>query len=110
MKTQCFFCFNIGTKHFLHDKINLSHSKESNHDKNEIIERFTSYVKVDTQSNENNDTCPSTPGQLTLGKQLVEELKEIGMQDVTMDDNGYVMATLLLIQIKSFLQSGFLHI
>ncbi len=35
--------------------------------KEEIIERFTTYVKVDTQSDESADTCPSTPGQLTLG-------------------------------------------
>lgn len=62
--------------------------------KNEIIERFTTYVKIDTQSDENSNTCPSTPGQLTLGRMLVEELKTIGMQEVTMDDNGYVMATL----------------
>lgn len=62
--------------------------------KNEIIERFTSYVKVDTQSNEESTTCPSTPGQITLAKKLVEELKSIGMNEVTMDDNGYVMATL----------------
>lgn len=62
--------------------------------KNEIIERFTSYVKVDTQSNENSDTCPSTPGQLTLANQLVKELESIGMEDVTIDENGYVMATL----------------
>jgi tripeptide aminopeptidase len=76
--------------------------------KNEIIERFTSYVKVETQSNENNDTCPSTPGQLTLGKQLVEELKEIGMEDVTMDDNGYVMATLPANTDKKLPTIGFL--
>jgi tripeptide aminopeptidase len=62
--------------------------------KNEIIERFTSYVKVDTQSNEENETCPSTPGQLTLANMLVEELKTIGMEEVTMDEHGYVMATL----------------
>nr|WP_263324056.1 peptidase T [Neobacillus sp. Marseille-Q6967] len=62
--------------------------------KNEIIERFTSYVKVDTQSNEANETCPSTPGQLTLANMLVEELKQIGMEEVTIDENGYVMATL----------------
>ena len=62
--------------------------------KNEIIERFTSYVKVDTQSNESNETCPSTPGQLTLANMLVEELKSIGMEEVTIDENGYVMATL----------------
>lgn len=62
--------------------------------KNEIIERFISYVKVDTQSNESSDTCPSTPGQLNLAKMLVEELKQIGLEEVTIDENGYVMATL----------------
>lgn len=62
--------------------------------KNELIERFTSYVKVDTQSNEDSTTVPSTPGQLTLANQLVAELKTIGMEDVTIDENGYVMATL----------------
>ncbi len=62
--------------------------------KEEIIERFTTYVKVDTQSDESADTCPSTPGQLTLGNMLVDELKSIGMQDAAIDENGYVMATL----------------
>ncbi|MGV4322340.1 peptidase T [Bacillus mojavensis] len=62
--------------------------------KEDIIERFTTYVKVDTQSDESVDTCPSTPGQLTLGNMLVEELKLIGMEDVAIDENGYVMATL----------------
>jgi tripeptide aminopeptidase len=62
--------------------------------KNEIIERFTSYVKVDTQSDESNEACPSTPGQLTLANMLVDELKAIGMEEVTIDENGYVMATL----------------
>ena len=62
--------------------------------KDEMIKRFTTYVKVDTQSNEKNDTCPSTPGQLTLANMLVEEMKTIGMEEVTIDENGYVMATL----------------
>jgi len=62
--------------------------------KNEIIERFTSYVKVDTQSDASSNSCPSTPGQLVLANILVEELKMIGMEDVTIDENGYVMATL----------------
>ena len=62
--------------------------------KNELIERFTSYVKVDTQSNENSETCPSTEGQWTLARMLVKELQSIGMQEVTIDENGYVMATL----------------
>jgi tripeptide aminopeptidase len=62
--------------------------------KQEIIERFTSYVKVDTQSNEDSTACPSTPGQWTLLHQLVDELKSIGMEEVTLDENGYVMASL----------------
>lgn len=62
--------------------------------KKEIIDRFISYVKVDTQSNDANDTCPSTSGQLTLANMLVNELKDIGMQEVVIDENGYVMATL----------------
>jgi tripeptide aminopeptidase len=62
--------------------------------KQEIINRLSSYVVVDTQSDADSATCPSTPGQLTLGRLLVDELKAIGMADVTMDENGYVMATL----------------
>ncbi|CEG29303.1 peptidase T [Bacillus sp. B-jedd] len=62
--------------------------------KKEIIERFISYAKIDTQSDENSSSCPSTPGQLTLAQNLVAELKEIGMEEVTKDENGYVMATL----------------
>lgn len=62
--------------------------------KTEIIKRFTKYVQVDTQSNESSQTCPTTEGQLTLGRMLVEELQQIGMEEVTIDANGYVMATL----------------
>ncbi|MEH7272025.1 peptidase T [Neobacillus vireti] len=76
--------------------------------KNEMIERFTSYVKVDTQSNESNENCPSTPGQLTLANMLVEELKSIGMQEVTIDENGYVMATLPANTDKEVPTIGFL--
>ncbi|MCM3726792.1 peptidase T [Neobacillus cucumis] len=76
--------------------------------KNELIERFTSYVKVDTQSNENSETCPSTEGQWTLLRMLVEELKQIGMQEVTIDENGYVMATLTANTDKDVPTIGFL--
>ncbi|MDQ0192391.1 peptidase T [Paenibacillus wynnii] len=62
--------------------------------KQEVMNRFISYAKMDTQSNEESDTCPSTEGQWMLARKLVDELKEIGMQDVTIDENGYVMATL----------------
>jgi tripeptide aminopeptidase len=62
--------------------------------KEEMIKRFISYVQVDTRSDDDSETCPSTAGQLSLGRMLVEELQSIGMQEVTIDENGYVMATL----------------
>jgi tripeptide aminopeptidase len=76
--------------------------------KDEIIKRFTTYVKVDTQSNESNDTCPSTPGQWELLRILVEELKEIGMEEVTLDENGYCFATLPANTNKDVPTIGFL--
>ena len=59
-----------------------------------IIDRFVKYVKVDTQSDPNNPAFPSTEKQWDLAHILVEELKAIGMEDVTLDDNCYIMATL----------------
>lgn len=76
--------------------------------KKEVIDRLITYAQVDTQSDENSNTCPSTPGQLTLGQLLVDELKGIGMQDVTMDENGYVMATLPANSDKQIPTIGFL--
>ena len=76
--------------------------------KNEIINRFTTYVKVDTQSNDSSETCPSTPGQFTLGHMLDEELKQIGMEDVTIDEHCYVMATLPANTDKQIPTIGFL--
>lgn len=76
--------------------------------KKEVIDRLITYAQVDTQSDENSNTCPSTTGQLTLGQLLVDELKEIGMQDVTMDENGYVMATLPANSDKPIPTIGFL--
>ncbi|MYL49586.1 peptidase T [Halobacillus litoralis] len=62
--------------------------------KKELLERFTSYVKIDTQSDENSLTTPSTEKQWELANKLVDELKELGMEEVTVDDYAYVMATL----------------
>ncbi|MCD9584341.1 peptidase T [Tenacibaculum maritimum] len=59
-----------------------------------IIDRFVKYVTVDTESDPNNPAFPSTEKQWDLAKILVEELKQIGMEDVTLDDNCYIMATL----------------
>ncbi len=62
--------------------------------KEDIIKRFISYVTIDTESDPNSDTTPSTVSQWDLANLLVEELKAIGMHDVSIDDNAYVMATL----------------
>ncbi|MCW8849532.1 MAG: peptidase T [Melioribacteraceae bacterium] len=59
-----------------------------------LVDRFLKYVKYDTQSDEESTTFPSDPKQLELSKDLVVELKEIGLSDAHMDENGYVIATL----------------
>lgn len=59
-----------------------------------IIDRFIKYVKTDTQSDPNNPDFPSTEKQWNLAKELVEELKAIGMASVELDENCYIMATL----------------
>ncbi|MDT7831836.1 peptidase T [Flavobacteriaceae bacterium S356] len=62
--------------------------------KDHIINRFVSYSTIDTESDPNNPAFPSTETQWNLAKLLVQELKAIGMEDVDLDDNCYVMATL----------------
>ena len=62
--------------------------------KQALIDRFISYVTIDTESDPNSQTTPSTAKQWDLANLLVEELKAIGMQDVTIDDKAYIMATL----------------
>jgi len=59
-----------------------------------ITERFLKYVSFTTTSDENTNMTPSTPGQMVFANYLVEELKSIGLQEVELDKNGYVMATL----------------
>jgi tripeptide aminopeptidase len=60
----------------------------------DVISRFLKYAKIDTKSDEASKSCPSTEKQLALARVLVEELQSIGLSDVSMDDKGYVMATL----------------
>ena len=62
--------------------------------KDHIIKRFISYVTIDTESDPNNPDFPSSDNQWNLANLLVKELKDIGMSDVTLDKNCYVMATL----------------
>ena len=58
------------------------------------VERFLEYVTIDTQSSEDSESYPSTSGQLDLLRLLVDELSELGLDDVTMDEHGYVFATI----------------
>ena len=60
----------------------------------DIVERFINYTKFDTQSAEDSSTVPSTSKQLIFAKYLKEELEREGLQDVEMDDMGYIYATL----------------
>ncbi|MGB5242486.1 MAG: peptidase T [Lutimonas sp.] len=59
-----------------------------------ILERFLRYVKIDTQSDPASDSCPSTKKQWDLANSLAKELVDIGLEEVSIDDNAYVMATL----------------
>ncbi len=59
-----------------------------------VAERFLKYTKIDTQSDPKSDSCPSTEKQFNLARMLVNELKELGIEDANIDKNGYVMATL----------------
>lgn len=59
-----------------------------------LIDRFISYVKFDTQSDDLTGLTPSTPGQMTFARALEQELHQMGLSDISLDDNGYLFATL----------------
>jgi len=59
-----------------------------------VTDRFVKYAKIDTQSDPNSPTCPSTEKQKDLGKVLLEELKTMGIKDAELDEHGYVYATI----------------
>ena len=59
-----------------------------------IVDRFLKYVSFCTTSDENTGMTPSTPGQMEFAQYLADELKNIGLTDVSLDSNGYIMATL----------------
>ncbi len=60
----------------------------------DVLDRFLRYVRIDTQSRRERNGSPSTPGQLDLGRLLVSELQQAGLDDAALDENGYVTATL----------------
>ena len=59
-----------------------------------LVERFLKYVSFDTQSAEDTNVTPSTPGQMVFAQYLKSELESLGLQDVTLDEHGYLFATL----------------
>ena len=61
---------------------------------NELVQRFLRYVTFNTQSNPSNPACPSSEGQFTFAQFLKQELLELGLSEVSLDDNGYLMAKL----------------
>jgi tripeptide aminopeptidase len=59
-----------------------------------LVNRFLNYVAIDTQSDSENPSCPSSSGQLILAEQIKQDLISIGLSDVSLDENGYIMAKL----------------
>ncbi len=72
------------------------------------LERFLRYVTINTRADEASTSCPSTPGQLTLLRLLVNELGAIGLSEVTMDEHGYVMGTIPATSAKRVPVIGFI--
>lgn len=61
---------------------------------NSLVERFLKYVQIDTDSNPESNACPSSEIQWDLAKVIIEDLKALGIEDITLDENCYIMATL----------------
>ena len=74
----------------------------------DAVKRFFRYIAVDTKSNEDNPECPSTKGQLELGKMLVEELQSLGVADAEQDAHGYVYGTIPATTDKKLPVVGFI--
>ena len=60
----------------------------------DIVNRFLRYVRIDTQSAEDANVTPSTPGQMEFVKMLRTELEEMGLEEISLDEHGYLFATL----------------
>ena len=74
----------------------------------DALERFLRYVQIDTESTDGADSYPSTEKQLDLSRLLVAELQAIGLEDVELDDHGYVMATVPATTDRELPTIGFL--
>jgi tripeptide aminopeptidase len=73
-----------------------------------VLEKFLRYIKMDTQSNEDSPTCPSTSKQMDLAKVLFSELKEMNLSGISLDENCYIMATLPKNTEKNIPKIGFI--
>lgn len=74
----------------------------------EVVERFLKYVKFDTESSPLTGVTPSTPGQMVLAREIEKELREMGLEDISLDDNCYLMATLPANTDKDIPSIGFI--
>ena len=75
---------------------------------NRLVERFLRYVSFDTQSDETTGVTPSTPGQMTFARHLQQELIDLGLQEVTLDEHGYLFATLPATTTRELPTIGFI--
>ena len=73
-----------------------------------VKDRFLSYVKIDTQSDRDSQTCPSTKKQFDLARKLETELREMGLEEISLDENCYLMATLPATTKKKLPVIGFI--
>ncbi len=73
-----------------------------------VVDRFLQYVKFDTQSDELTNLWPSTPGQMIFAQHLEKELQELGLEEISLDENGYLMATLPANTDKPIATVGFI--
>ena len=73
-----------------------------------VTDRFLKYVTFDTQSSETTGVTPSTPGQRVFAEALVKELEEIGLEEITLDEKSYLMATLPANTTKKIPTIGFI--
>ncbi len=73
-----------------------------------LVERFIKYVKIDTKSDPNSDTTPSSAKQFNLATVLEQEMKEMGLHEVSLDENGYIMAKLPATEGVSAPKIGFI--
>ena len=73
-----------------------------------VLDRFLRYVQIDTRADDASTACPSTPGQLTLQRLIAAELEAIGLTDVLLDENGYLMATIPATAARAIPTIGFI--